>query len=86
MGIDGQGKLPPLEKFEMNRMAHARAQELHLPGSPKGKSGHDQLSWAARANFQVDSWSKLEPEQMKQVYEFMENHGRMPGVGELRRG
>lgn len=61
--------LPPIDKFEMNRMAHARAQELDLPGSPSGKSGHSHLSAIAKKKFGVDSWSKLSTEQMRQIHD-----------------
>ena len=75
--------LPPVDKFEMNRMAHARAQELHLPGSPAGQSGHSQLAWSARNNFGVKSWSQLDASQMKAIYDFLDANKRVPIKGEL---
>lgn len=76
-------KLKPIDKFELNRMIHARAQELELPGSPAGKNGHPQLSWAARANFGVGSFSHLSVEQMRKLYDFMDDKKRLPVRGEL---
>ena len=61
--------LAPIDKFEMNRMAHARAQELNLPGSPAGKSGHPNLSAMAKKKFGVNSWADLSVDQMRQVYD-----------------
>ena len=75
--------LKPIDKFEMNRMAHARAQELHLPGSPPGQNGHKQLSFAARLNFGVKSWSDLDVDQMRKVYDFLDAKKRLPVRGEL---
>ncbi len=77
-------QLNPVTKFEMNRMAHARAQELHLPGSPAGKSGHDALSFAARHNFGVASWSHLDVDQMQKIYLFLDAHKRLPVRGDLK--
>lgn len=76
--------LKPIDKFEMNRMAHARAQEFHLPGSPAGKNGHPQLSQAARSIFGVKSWSDLGVDQMKSVHDFLEKNRRMPVRGEIK--
>lgn len=75
---------PPLDRFEMSRMAHARAQELHLPGSPPGKNGHNQLSLAARLNYGVKSWGDLDTDQMKAIYEFLDRYKRIPVRGELK--
>ena len=72
-----------LTKFEMNRMAHARAQETHLFGSPPGKSGHKNLSYAAMQNYGVKSWSDLTVHQMKSIYEYLDRHKRLPAKGEL---
>lgn len=69
--------LPPITKFELNRLAHARAQEYILPGSPAGKSGHSQLSQAARDCFN-SSWSELDVDQMRSIYDFMERFRRLP--------
>jgi hypothetical protein len=74
---------PELTKFEMNRMCHARAQELHLMGSPAGVNGHPQLSQAAQRCFGAKSWSDLNVDQMRQVYEFLDSRKRMPMRGEL---
>lgn len=77
------GNLPPIDRFEMNRMAHARAQELALPGSPAGTNGHRQLTITAMQNFGVKSWSDLTVEQMRKVYEFLDERKRLPLPGEL---
>lgn len=77
--------LKPIDKFEMNRMCHARAQELHLFGSPAGVNGHPQLSRAAQQNFGVRGWSDLTVDQMRQVYDFLDARKRMPMQGELRK-
>ncbi len=70
--------LPEIDKFEMNRLAHARAQELDLPGSPAGKQGHPNLSQAAKAIYGVKSWSELDVPQMRAIYEFMDTNGDVP--------
>ncbi len=75
--------LAPPDKFEMNRMLHARAQELALPGSPSGKNGHPQLSTTARMHFGVGSFSQLTAPQMKSLYDFLDKHRRLPAKGEL---
>ena len=75
--------MKPLDKFEMNRMAHARAQELDLPGSPAGRNAHHLLSNAARILYGVNSWSLLDVDQMKQVHDFMDRFRRLPVRGEL---
>ena len=75
--------LPPITKFEMNRLAHARAQEIPLPGSPAGVSGHAHLSKAALHNFGVQSWSSLNVDQMRKIYEHLDTYKRMPVRGEL---
>jgi hypothetical protein len=75
--------MKPVDKFEMNRMAHARAQELNLPGSPAGRNGHRLLSHAALAHFGRPSWSHLTVNEMRAIYEFMDTHHRMPARGEL---
>jgi len=76
--------LPPVTKFELNRMLHARAQELDLPGSPAGQNGHTQLSMAARNLFPVTSLSLLNVDQMKQLYDFLDANRRLPRRGELQ--
>lgn len=76
-------QLPPIEKFEMNRLAHARAQEVHLPGSLPGTSGHKHLSQAAMIHYGKRSWSDLNVDQMKAVYEFLDQHRKMPKKGEI---
>lgn len=76
--------IQPLSKFEMNRMAHARAQEMNLPGSPAKTSGHPQLSQAAKDVYGVGSWSDLSTEQMKSIHNFMDANKRMPVKGELK--
>ena len=70
--------IAPVDRFELNRMCHARAQELKLPNSPAGKSGHPNLSQCAKDVFGVDSWSKLEAAQMRQIFDFMDQHERLP--------
>jgi len=65
-------------------MAHARAQEIPLPGSPAGQSGHNHLSVAAFHHFGAKSWSDLTVNQMKSIYEFMDTHKRMPMRGEIK--
>lgn len=75
--------MAPPDKFELNRMCHARAQELHLFGSPAGQSGHPQLSLAARMHFGVQSWSDLDVDQMRKIHDFMDTHRRLPAKGEL---
>lgn len=76
--------LEPIDKFEMNRLAHARAQEMELPGSPAGKNGHPQLSGVAKDVFGADSWSKLSVKQMRAVYDYMEQHGKLPTKGQIQ--
>ena len=77
--------LKPADKFELNRMIHARAQELHLgPNSPAGKSGHHNLSWAARGCFGVSSFSQLNAEQIRKLYDFLDEHKRLPIRAELK--
>ncbi len=75
--------LPPPDKFELNRMLHARAQELNLPGSPAGKNGHQMLSLAARSHWGVKSFSELNADQMRTLYDFLDTKRRLPGKGEL---
>lgn len=75
--------LPPPDKFELNRMAHARAQELELPGSPAGRNGHKQLSFVAKVVFGVKSWSDLDEGQMRGVVDFLDNKKRLPVKGEI---
>jgi hypothetical protein len=75
--------LAPIDKFEMNRMLHARAQESSLPGSPAGFNGHPNISAAAKENFGVDSASKMNVQQMRMLYDYLEKNGRFPVKGEL---
>lgn len=75
--------LPPIDKLEATRLLHARAQELALPGSPAGKSGHPQLSLAAKVLFGRKSFSELSVDQMLSMYHFMEEHRRLPRRGEI---
>lgn len=75
--------LLPLTKFEMNRMAHARAQELWLPGSPAGQNGHPQLTAMAKMHFGKHSWSDLDVDQMRKIYEHLDTNKRLPKKGEL---
>jgi hypothetical protein len=77
--------LEPIDKFEMNRLIHARAQEFELPGSPAGKNAHAQLSQAAKDAFGVKSFSDLDVKQMRELYDFLEKHNRLPGPRELRK-
>ena len=76
--------MAPIDRFEMNRMLHARAQETSLPGSPAGSNGHPNISAAAKENFGLDSASKMNVQQMRQLYDFLEQKGRFPIKGELR--
>jgi hypothetical protein len=78
--------LKPVTKFELNRMIHARAQELPLPGSPAGKSGHPNLHNAARIHFGVTSLSQLGVPQLRQLYDFLDERKRLPLRGELPAG
>lgn len=71
------------DKFELNRMIHARAQELHLIGSPAGQSGHPQLSMAARLHFGVGSFSQLTAPQIRKLYDFLDERKRLPLRGEM---
>lgn len=82
--MSGSSPLAPIDKFEMNRLAHARAQEVELPGSPAGKSGHAQLSKAALDNFGVKSWSDLSVGQMRQIHDFIDKFKRAPAKGDLK--
>jgi len=75
--------LPPVDKFELNRMVHARVGELALPASPPGQSGHKLLHWIALTHFRKKSWSDLNVDQMKQVYLFIDANKRLPKKGEL---
>lgn len=75
--------LEPPTRFELNRMAHAMAQETRLPGSPAGKSGHKQLSITAKSVFGVKSWGDLSAEQMESVCRFLDEHKRLPIKGEV---
>ncbi len=75
--------LPPIGRFELNRMAHARAQELELPGSPAGQNGHKQLSFVAKINYGV-RWSDLNVDQMKAIYDHLDSRRTMPVPGDLR--
>ena len=75
--------LPPIDKFELNRMVHARAQELWLPGSRPGTSGHKHLSMAAKIHFGKTSWADLNVDEMRKVYEFLDSQKRLPKKGEI---
>lgn len=75
--------LPPIDKFELSRMSHARAQELNLPGSPPGKSGHKLLHYAAMSHFKKTHWSDLTVGEMRKVYDFLDVNKRMPIKGEV---
>lgn len=75
--------LPPVDKFELNRMLHARGQELWLPGSLPGENGHQALSRCARELFGVKSLSELDVDRMKALYLFLDEHRRLPKRGEL---
>ena len=76
--------LKPIDRFELTRMVHARAQELDIPGSPAGRNGHPQLSFAAKHNYGVKSWNDLNVHQMRAIYDFLDAHKRMPVRGELK--
>lgn len=75
--------MSPIDKFELNRLIHARAQELALPGSPAGKNGHQPLSLAARSHWGVKSFSELDVEKMRRLYDFMDSKRRLPVKGEI---
>jgi hypothetical protein len=75
--------MKPVDKFELNRMIHARAQELHLPGSPSGQSGHPQLHRTAQSVFGVKSFSDLSIEQMRKLYDHLDSRKRLPAKGEV---
>ncbi len=75
--------MPPIDRFELNRMIHARAQELALPGSPAGKNGHQMLSLAAKSHFGTKSFSELSLENMRKLYDFMDSRRRLPVKGEI---
>lgn len=75
--------LKPADKFELNRMIHARAQELELPGSPAGKNGHPALSSAAKIHFGVGSFSHLNATQIRKLYDFLDTNRRLPIRGEI---
>ena len=77
-------QLPPVSKFELNRMIHARAQELYLLGSPPGHSGHRQLHHAAMVHFGVKSFGDLSVEQMRALYNYLDANKRLPLRGELK--
>ena len=77
--------LTPINKFEMNRLIHARAQELELADSPAGKNGHTVLSKTAKEVYGVKSFSDLTVEQMKELYDFMEQWKYLPKRAELGR-
>lgn len=79
----GEEKVKPIDKFELNRMIHARAQELALHGSPAGKNGHPQLSLSARSHFGVGSLSQLTTDQMRKLYDFLDEKKRLPVKGEI---
>ena len=70
--------LPPIDKFEMNRLIHARAQEMNLPGSPAGTNGHPQLSAVAKAKYGAKSFSDLSTQQMRELYDYMEKFKALP--------
>ena len=76
--------LPPIDKFEMNRMIHARAQEIDLPGSPAGKNAHPQLSLAAQSNYGAKSFADLTVDQMRKIYDYLSTQKRLPINGELK--
>lgn len=76
-------KVKPIDKFELNRMIHARAQEFALLGSPAGSNGHPQLSLSARSNFGVGSLSQLTVDQMRKLYDFLDEKKRLPVKGEI---
>lgn len=80
----GQSQLPSITKFELNRMAHARAQELSFPGSPAGKNGHPILSSIAKQHYGVGSWNDLSVDQMRAVHDFLDTQRRLPSLGELK--
>lgn len=76
-------ELKPIDKFELNRMIHARAQELPLLGSPAGVNGHHQLSWAAKVHFGKKSFSELDLREMRSLYDFLDSKRRLPSKGEI---
>lgn len=58
---------PAFSWAEMNRMVHARAHEMELPGSPAGTNGHPNLSEIAKKVYGVKSWGNLSVDQMNEV-------------------
>lgn len=71
-------ELKSVNKFELNRMIHARAQEMHLMHSPAGQRAHPQLLQSAQRCFGVKSWSDMSVDQMKKMYDFLEERKRLP--------
>jgi hypothetical protein len=71
-----QNRMTPIQ--EANRAAHGVAQELELPGSPAGKSGHAQLSMTAKKVFGVPSWSMLSADQMSAIHNYLLTNKKLP--------
>jgi hypothetical protein len=63
--------LPALDRVEMNRMLHAKAQQLNLPGSPPGVRAPGFLGGLAREHFQKP-YESLNLDQMKQLYNLLD--------------
>lgn len=69
---------------DVSRQVHSNAQDLELPGSPAGKSGHSGLSKAAKDTYGVKSWAELEPEQAQAIGDFIRKNKRWPNKGEIK--
>jgi len=75
--MDRIAKHPALHT-DLNRQAHALAQDLELPGSPAGKNGHALLSKAAKDVYGVPSYANLSYEQKLAIHEYMLKTKRVP--------
>lgn len=74
--------LPALDRVEMNRMLHAKAQNLNLPNSPPGvKAPGGFFGGLAREHFQTP-YESLSLDQMKQLYDLLDTKA----IPQKRRG
>jgi hypothetical protein len=85
---------------ELDNMGHGKGRDANVaekyPGDPNaslaGKSAHDNLSRAAKSNFDtgrggvaVTSWSHLMADQKMKIIRWMDEHpNQIPENGELR--
>jgi hypothetical protein len=76
-----------LTNAELDKMAHGKARDADLPGSPPGASGHPNLSRAAEANFGKKSWTHLDADEKWQIIDYLNRHPdrQLPENGELRK-